>query len=362
LTNRRSNIGIKRGDFGRRNHYNSRQSHLFYYSRTAEVSHLKFIGTAIFLTLLFCINAFAQGGWFLRESDIEQDLVAAFFTSSDRGWIAGDGGFLMSTNDGGRTWNRTSLNTQDDINEIYFRNKDNGYLVAGRTLYVTDNGGRTWQDIRIYRTGEFGSGRPEFLSIRFADKRKGFVVGSVLVKRGNDDIVVESLMMRTEDGGGTWSRVALPVRTELIHLDFVSGSRGWVVGEGGVILATTDEGRTWTRQESGTQNTLYNVDFRDDKEGYAVGENGTILRTSNGGRNWERAATNFTETFTRVDFTDDKNGWVVGHNGLILRSSDRGRTWARQESNIRNSLYGLYMDKKFGWAVGAKGTLIQFRR
>jgi photosystem II stability/assembly factor-like uncharacterized protein len=298
----------------------------------------------------------------LQKPDVRGDLVAVFFTSPDRGWIAGDDGFLASTTDGGRSWTKYPLNTTEDINEIYFRNDDNGYLVAGRKMFITRDAGRTWQETRIYRSGDFGAGTPEFLSIRFSDKKRGYAIGSVLRRVKNEDVVIDSLVMRTEDGGDTWQRVKVPTKTELFHLDFSGSSRGWIVGDGGVILATTDEGKTWSIQSSGTAMPLYNVDFRDDKEGYAVGKSGTILRTQNGGTSWETIRTDINETLMRVEFADDKNGWIVGYAGSILRSGDRGRSWVRQESFTREHLYGLYMDKKYGWAVGAKGTILQFKK
>ncbi len=314
------------------------------------------------LGILCSLSVYSQSGWILQKPDVRGDLVAVFFTSPDRGWIAGDDGFLASTTDGGRSWTKYPLNTTEDINEIYFRNDDNGYLVAGRKMFITRDAGRTWQETRIYRSGDFGAGTPEFLSIRFSDKKRGYAIGSVLRRVKNEDVVIDSLVMRTEDGGDTWQRVKVPTKTELFHLDFSGSSRGWIVGDGGVILATTDEGKTWSIQSSGTAMPLYNVDFRDDKEGYAVGKSGTILRTQNGGTSWETIRTDINETLMRVEFADDKNGWIVGYAGSILRSGDRGRSWVRQESFTREHLYGLYMDKKYGWAVGAKGTILQFKK
>lgn len=316
-----------------------------------------------FIFVLFCgIGISAQTGWAIQPSNTTGDLIAVFFTSSDRGWIAGDDGFLASTTDGGKNWAKYPLNTTENINEIYFRNDDNGYLVAGRKMFITRDAGKTWQDIRIYRTGEFGAGRPEFLSIRFSDKKRGYVIGSVLRKSGDDEVVVDSLLMRTEDGGDTWQRITVPTKTELFHLDFNGNSHGWIVGDGGVILHTTDEGLTWNKQSAGTTIPLYNVDFRDDDEGYIVGKSGTILRTENGGSSWQKVDSNFKDTFMRVDFADDKNGWIVGYSGSILRSSDKGKSWTRQESNTRERIYGLYMDKKYGWAVGAKGLILRFKK
>ena len=317
------------------------------------------------LSVLICglfSSVIAQNGWVARQSNIKGDLVAVFFTSSEKGWVAGDDGYLASTTDSGKSWTQYPLNTTENINEIYFRNDDNGYLVAGRKMFITRDAGRTWQEIRIYRSGEFGNARPEFLSIRFSDKKRGYVIGSVQRKSGNDEVVVDSLVMRTEDGGDTWRRITVPSKTELFHLDFDGNSRGWIVGDGGLILASNDEGNNWSRQDSGTSMPLYNVDFRDKNDGYVVGKSGTILRTENGGATWERVGTNFKDTFLRVDFADDKNGWIVGYAGTILRSSDRGKTWIRQESPTSERLYGLYMGKKYGWAVGAKGSILSFKK
>ena len=313
--------------------------------------------------ILFCTAAVeAQPNWVLQPRATDNDLVAVFFTSSERGWIAGDDGYLASTSDGGKSWTKYPLNATEDINEIYFRNDDNGYLVAGRKMFVTRDAGRTWQETRIFRTGEFGTGTPEFLSIRFSDKKRGYVIGSVLRRNGKEDVVVDSLLMRTEDGGETWQRVRVPSKVELFHLDFSGNSRGWIVGDNGLILSSTDSGITWLKQTSHTNMPLYNVDFRDDDEGYITGKSGTILRTENGGRTWEKVTTSVKDTLMRVDFADNKNGWIVGYSGTILRSSDKGRTWAKKDSNTDERLYGLYMDKKYGWAVGAKGTILKFIR
>src|SRR4051812_9093852 len=79
----------------------------------------------------------AQSGWAISRAQAPGDLVAVFFTSDRDGWVAGDSGYLASTNDGGATWTRFPLDTSEDINEIYFRNDDNGYLVAGRVMFIT---------------------------------------------------------------------------------------------------------------------------------------------------------------------------------------------------------------------------------
>lgn len=323
---------------------------------------MSFLKKAIFLffSVFFAVQfSSAQTGWKFNKIGGSGDLVTVFFTSSDRGFVAGDKGYFAATDDGGRTWIEQSINTSEDINEIYFRNDDNGYLVAGKKMFVTKDGGRSWQAVQIYNPNDFRGLTPEFLSIRFADKKRGLVIGSLLNK---EDEVVDSLVLRTDDGGETWTRKLVPFKRELFHLDFVNSSRGWIVGDKGIILVTYDGGENWQAQKSGTDKALYNVDFRDSNNGYAVGGKGIILRTENGGETWETVKTNFPHTFLRVDFADDKNGWIVGYGGTILRSSDKGRTWIKQNVETKENLYGLFMMKKYGWAVGAKGLIIQYQK
>ncbi len=317
--------------------------------------------TALFIVavLLFAHSIAAQTTWKVNRASGSGDLVTVYFTSAEKGWIAGDGGYLAWTTDGGRNWTKQEIGTTETINEIYFRNDDNGYLVAGRKMFITRDGGRTWRETQIYRTGEFGKNSPDFLSIRFADKRRGIVIGSVLNSQGN---VVDSLVMRTEDGGETWRRVLVPSKKELYHLDFVGSSRCWIAGDEGLILFSDNGGASFQKQKSGVVQDLYNVDFRDENEGYIVGSKGTILRTEDGGETWESVKTVFPATFMRVDFADDKNGVIVGKEGTILRSTDRGRTWTKQSSGTKAHLYGLFFAKKYGWAVGADGVVIQNQR
>ena len=323
--------------------------------------YLRVLGSFAFAILVASVVT-GQTTWKKLPPAGSGDLVAVYFTTSERGFVAGDAGFLAATNNGGQTWTQLPLNVTDDINEIYFRNDNDGYLVAGRKMFITRDGGSTWSETQIFRQNEFKGTTPEFLSIRFADRKRGIVIGSLLRRVRNEDVVVDSLVMRTDDGGETWTRIAMPTKTELFHLDFNGSSHAWIVGDNGMIIASTNSGRTWVKQDSGTTNALYNVDFRDDDEGYAVGEKGTILRTNNGGSTWDRVNASFTENLMRVGFADDRTGWIVGRSGIILLSTDRGVTWQKQDSGITNHLYGLFMSKKYGWAVGAKGVVVGLTR
>lgn len=311
------------------------------------------------LILAFVSTGLGQNAWVsARRGQVGKDLNAVFFVDSKRGWIAGDEGFLNRTSDSGRSWTPQSVGTKDAINDVYFRSKDDGYLLAGNRIFTTSDGGETWREARRFLPKDFQGGAPELYSVRFANKKKGWVVGSV----SRRDVVVESLLIYTDDGGVSWQRQRVPVREELIHLDFVGEDRGWIVGGGGTILYSGDGGKTWTPQRSGVDVTFYHVDFRNNRVGYAVGERGTVLRTTDGGETWFPVIVPVRNTLLSVQFVSDDEGWIVGRGGVILRSDDSGRTWRRQETGTTQNLYALFVDKKSGWAVGGDGIVLQYVR
>jgi photosystem II stability/assembly factor-like uncharacterized protein len=316
---------------------------------------------SVAICALFMLSATtrAQTGWTpVKLNTSGNDLNTVYFIDSKRGWVGGDGGFLSRTDDGGQSWVRQSVSTTAAINDIYFRDKEAGFFLAGNSIFVTRDNGSTWTQLKIFSGEEFDGADIELYSLRFSSKKKGWAVGSVSKR----DRVVDSVLVYTDDGGETWRRQRAPSRLELIHIDFVSDKRGWIVGDGGTILFTRDGGQSWTKQNAGVNTTLYHVDFRDDRNGWVVGERGMLLRTADGGETWTLVPTNVKVTLLSVQFLNDDEGWAIGRGGTILRSSDQGRTWIQQTSTTKQNLYSLHFNKKIGWAVGGGGIILRYER
>jgi hypothetical protein len=91
-------------------------------------------------------------------------VVSASFVSADRGFVLGTTGcrqasctVLLATNDGGRTWERTTAPpapvrtgapTGDGIRTIRFANERDGWAFGGG-LFSTHDGGRSWSLLRV---------------------------------------------------------------------------------------------------------------------------------------------------------------------------------------------------------------------
>lgn len=221
----------------------------------------RFIVAALFLVVL-SLPANGQQGWVATQvAPPGQDLNTVYFLDNKRGWVGGDNGFLSRTEDGGHSWVKQVVETTAPINDVYFRDKDAGFLITGNAIFATRDNGVRWSEVRRFLPSEFDGAEVELYSVRFSSKKKGWVVGSI----SKSDHVIDSILLYTDNAGETWQRQRAPSRLELIHIDFANDKRGWISGAQGTILATVDGGQTWTKQESGTTDTIYHLDFRSEK-------------------------------------------------------------------------------------------------
>src|SRR6266851_4011468 len=125
------------------------------------------------------------------------------------------------------------------------------------------------------------------------------------------------------ESGWFWQN-PLPQGNDLFAAAGVDPSTVVAVGDVGTILRTEDGGATWTLQSSGTSNPLLGVSFVDPNTGTAVGNNGTILRTIDGGATWMPQSGGTSNTLWGVSFVDANTGTAVGDSGTILRTTDGG--------------------------------------
>ena len=79
--------------------------------------------------------------WGLLETSTDSWLYDIWFSSPGYGWVAGSGGTLMYTDDGGSSWHNI-LFTNEDLFALSFTDDDNGWVVgnSGNILH-TGNGG-----------------------------------------------------------------------------------------------------------------------------------------------------------------------------------------------------------------------------
>lgn len=122
------------------------------------------------------------------------------------GWLAGDGGLVRTTRDGGKTWRSPPADVPEALTEWF-----------------------DWQTIA-------------------AEGMQAWVAGSP-----------GSVILHTADAGQSWQTLATPIPTPIHDLEFINDRQGWAVGSFGKIMATTDGGKTWRIQRHGERRAAISV-------------------------------------------------------------------------------------------------------
>ena len=287
-------------------------------------------------------------------------LHAIYFLDQNRGWAVGSKGLLLATVDGGKTWQPKPRPTEDALRDVYFSGEQTGWLVCERNLYElkaneqpraylmsTSDGGSTWERVNI-----------QGLDL---DAR---LVRAVFTRSGRGWAFGEGGVLYTTHGSGqNWVRLQIPTRHLLLGGAFIDDERGWLVGAGATIIQTSDGGETWhvsaLADAAGVRFTA--TSFVDNRLGWAVGTGGKIFRTVDGGRTWQPQESGVAVDLLDVKFLDTLEGWAVGTEGMVIHTSDGGLHWTTEPSGTTHSLERVFFtDREHGWAVGFGGTIIAY--
>lgn len=263
------------------------------------------------------------------SSDAGFDVGAIHFFDARRGLVAGDGGQVKGTTDGGASWTAVSTPAGPMLRTLHFVDDQHGWaggheeddeaaLPDGAVVFVTSDGGRTWSKGASLPANQ-GISAIEFL----CDGKTGWVAA---FERPADD-EWKAVLYRTTDGGQTLQDMALPLqvgtltgfmsapirtglplamhwedanRGRMVAAAFLmkSGSSGGGSSSGGAVwrvvdYVTDDAGASWTKTDLGS-----------------IPMSITSLPPSDG-------------TFLAGFMRDLHGGWIVG---------DQGRVWASEVS------------------------------
>lgn len=346
-------------------------------------------------------------------------LHAIDFADANHGWAVGDAGTIVSTDNGGSSW--LLLQHRDDfwLNDVQFVSTTVGWAVGGRgvepfnaLIQYTSDGGLNWTEQRnwvsVIDTFDCSTIDTSWINaIEMLDATTGFAVG------GRWTTATGGIILKTTDGGGTWTALAVNTdtvlkavsegddchpgqsldtvivnRTSRFHgASFIDVNTGWAVGMAGIIVKTTDGGDSWEHQ-----NTQYfceeyddlpgacidsalvsgghlfydlnDVYFADANSGWAVGtadSTGTnvVLTTTDGGATWTRQEIGFNVDLKAIAFSDAANGWIAGTGGIAYVTSNGGQTWSEIITNADDLLGVEPLSTSSVWVVGEGGLLIQ---
>ena len=288
--------------------------------------------------------------WQVQASGTTEYLTAVQMQADGlRGWTVGYRGTVITTRDGGESWQPQASETTKDLTAVQMQADGlRGWAVGYRgTVITTRDGGDSWQ-VQV-------SGTTENLSAvqMLGDGLRGWALGS------------SGSVITTRDGGASWQVQASGTRAWLSALQMqADGLRGWAVGSGGSVITTRDGGQSWQPQASGIRKSSYAFQIQaDGQRGWMVGGYG-VMNTYDGGLSWYPQLSHIGSDLVAIQMLDDNlRGWAVGENGRVITTRDGGQSWHQQVSGTLVTLLALQLqeDGLHGWAVGENGTVITTR-
>lgn len=311
----------------------------------------------IFIFLLFVVCAqTAQANWTKQSSNTLSWLHDVYFTNEKTGWIAGSGGTLLKTSDGGKIWNQEKKITEDNLKQIHFTDEKTGWILCERSIYnrgsqmlsylmKTVDGGEKWEKV------EFNEGARERIARVLFNQ-----YGSALAFGEGGAFFT---LNQTEE---KWKKLSAPVRYLLLDGFFTDNFNGVIVGAGGTILFTEDAGTSWNQANifGGKTAKFNSVFFHNQKNGWTVGADGKIFQTVSGGKTWREQTSGTVKNLNDVIFLDSAEGFAVGDDGTILHTTTAGNVWKPQISNAKHKLEKVFFVGKKGFAVGFGGTILSY--
>ena len=241
------------------------------------------------------------------------------------GWVAGDGGFVAHTDDGGVTWSAEDAHVTETLHTIRFGTRSIGVIAGARgTLAVTGDGGASWRVTPPLTTATLHGAAVT------ADGARILVVGD------------GGALLRSSDAGVTWAASASAFASGADLRGVATDSEAHVVlvvdARGG-IWASSDGGASFVAEASAAS-PLDAVALSDDgARAFAVGAAGTVL-VRMAPRTWTLAP-RATTADLHAALVSEGGFYAAGESGTLLGSRDGGRSWGVRPLATTAALYGL---------------------
>lgn len=265
------------------------------------------------------------------------------FVDKNTGWVAGRGGLIINTTNGGANWLTQNTGVNSDLININFVDSQTGWACGHDGVIIkTTNGGGAWIPMSSGTTDNL-------FNSSFVNSNTGWIAG-------------DNGIIKTTNGGNSWiSQLSNPWAYSVYFVDANTGYAGFRFGK---IFKTTNSGTNWTEQNSSTGATYYSMVFSNADNGIVVGDYNTIIKTNNGGANWVPVTHSISDPFVKYShaFLDGANPgtvWVCGFQGAILKSGNFGNDWVTKSYGSSYNWFSKFVNRDVGYVVGSDGSILK---
>jgi hypothetical protein len=320
--------------------------------------HLKRVALApLALVALVPLNGLAAvTTWSPQTTGTTSGLNAVAFADVNNGVAVGNGGTVITTSDGGKTWTAQPSGVTADLRGL--TNYGDSYWAAGTsgTIILSNDKGHTWcpqtSGTTVRLNGMLQAGPNDVFAVGDAVGDNGTVVRAAAGGAANPSLCT-----------GVYSPQVTGTTNNLYSM--INDPNGTFVATGASGTILNFNGTTWSTGTSGTTADLFGIAGTTPSatpttyDDWVVGAGGVLLHSSNS-TNFTAVASGTSADLYAVSFPAySDTGFAVGSGGTIIATTNSGASWTPQTSGTSLTLLGLAMtDTTHGWASGLRGTMV----
>ena len=286
-----------------------------------------------------------------RSANAAHSMILSLERAGDRVVAVGERGFILLSDDNGRSWHQAATPTSVTLTVVRFATKLDGWAAGHMGVVLrTNDGGVTWRreldgvraaELVLSQVKQHLAVAPDDPQAAAALKEAEQLVDDgpdkpflgMLVGNANHVLVVGAfgIAFTSEDGGASWIPVMSLIENPSgyhIYAAVATEDVRYLAGERGLFLRS-ENGQPFTPFKTPYQGTFFGMLTGPEHLLILFGLQGTVLRSEDRGSTWQGIEVGIDQTITCATELDDGRIVLGSQSGQIAISSDRGKSFRR---------------------------------
>jgi len=252
--------------------------------------------------------------WRQASVPVQVSLTAVTFPTPEKGWAVGHDAVILHSNDAGESWHKQLDGRQTGSISLAAAQEVMARLEAEADPDMMAMDMADMALAEAEREQEIGPNRP-FMDVWFGDEQFGIAIGAF------------NYFFVTEDGGRTWQDRSLSLpNPEILHLysiHAIDTNTLLIVGEFGLVLRSLDRGVSWEPLESEYDGTLFSVSGTDG-HAWIAGLRGNVFYSADAGDSWQHIPLGTEATILKASSLTADEAVFGGLGGTLVRVRQGG--------------------------------------